>query len=105
MPLISTFPSTTSLAFAGILEPLGLDRSPGYEAKFFDWDRRRVRGGGLISYNRIPFPWHEFWDWKLPSLWAKLTSGVHPIQVCYRSIERSLEALLPFVVGPGSPEP
>lgn len=90
--LISTFPSTTSLAFAGILEGVGLEKSPGYEAKFFDWQERRVRGGGLISYQRIKFPWRQFWDWKLPGLWAKLTSGARPVKVCYRSIERSLEA-------------
>lgn len=92
--VISTFPSTTSLAFAGILEPVGLDKSPGYEAKFFDWDRRKVRGGGLISYQRIKFPWREFWDWKLPGLWAKLMSGARPVKVSYRSIERSLDAFV-----------
>jgi hypothetical protein len=92
--LISTFPSTTSLAFAGILEPIGLDKSPGYEAKFFDWEGRRVRGGGLVSYQRIAFPWREFWDWKLPGLWAKLKSGVRPVKVSFRSIRRSLDAFV-----------
>lgn len=92
VPLISTFPSTTSLAFAGILEPVGLEKSPGYEAKFFDWEAGRVRGGGLISYGRIKFPWREFWDWKLHGLPAKLVSGARPVKTVYREIERSLEA-------------
>jgi hypothetical protein len=92
VPLISTFPSTTSLAFAGILEPLGLQKSPGYEAKFFDWDQGRVRGGGLISYNRIKFPWREFWDWKMRGLGRKLVSGARPVKTTYRSIRQSLAA-------------
>ncbi len=92
VPVISTFPSTTSLAFAGLLEPVGLEESPGYEAKFFDLKRGRVRGGGLFSYGKIKFPWREFWDWKMRGLWAKLTSGARPVKVCYRSIRRSLAA-------------
>lgn len=92
VPLISTFPSTTSLAFAGILEPVGLEKSPGYEAKFFDWDRGRVRGGGVISYNRIKFPWREFWDWRMHGLARKLVSGARPVKTCYRSIRQSLAA-------------
>lgn len=92
VPLISTFPSTTSLAFAGILEPVGLEKSPGYEAKFFDWDEGRVRGGGLISYNKIKFPWREFWDWKMRGLFRKLLSGARPVKTTNRSIRQSLAA-------------
>lgn len=92
VPLISTFPSTTSVAFSGILEPLVEDRSPGYEAKFFDWTDNRIRGGGLRSYGKIQFPWREFWDWRMHGLFAKLTSGAHPVKVSIRSVRRSLEA-------------
>lgn len=92
VPLISTFPSTTSLAFAGILEPFGLEKSPGYEAKFFDWDAGQIRGGGLISYNQIKFPWREFWDWRMHGLGRKAVSGARPVKTTYRSIRQSLAA-------------
>ncbi len=92
VPLISTFPSTTSVAFGGILEPLERDLSPGYEAKLFDWTENRIRGGGLRSYGRIKFPWRELWDWRMRSLFAKLTSGARPVKVSQRSIRRSLAA-------------
>lgn len=92
VPLISTFPSTTSLAFAGILEPLGLEKSPGYEAKFYDWERDKVRGGGPFSYDKIDFPWRRFWDWKLHGVVAKVTSGARPVKVVKKNIRRGLEA-------------
>lgn len=67
VPLISSFPSTTSVAFGGILAPLGLEPSPGYEARFFDWRRREVVGGMMLSYFRIPFAWRGFFDWNRQS--------------------------------------
>ena len=92
VPVISTFPSTTSLAFAGLLEPVGLNKSPGYEARFYDWQRGKVRGGGLISYNKIEFPWREFWDWSIHGAFSKMVSSARPTRASYRSIRRSLNA-------------
>lgn len=92
VPLISTFPSTTSLAFGGILEPFGLERSPGYEARFYDRQADRVRSGGLISYHKIEFPWRSFWDWHTRNLRSKMTSGLHPRRSSLRSIKSSLAA-------------
>ncbi len=91
VPLISTFPSTSSLAFGGIFEPLGLGLSPGYEARFFDRERNRVRGGSVISYHTIKFPWRELWDWKL-GFFKKMFIGAHPKGASRKSIERSLAA-------------
>lgn len=91
-PLISTFPSTTSLAFGGILEPLGVEPSPGYEAKFYDRQRDEIRGGGMWSYRKIEFPWRQFWDWQLKGLWRKLWGGALPLRKARRLIRPSLEA-------------
>jgi len=63
IPLISSFPSTSSIAFTGILEPFDLPRPPGYEARFFDREANAIRGGGLVSYYKIGFPWREFFTW------------------------------------------
>ncbi len=94
VPLISTFPSTTSLAFAGLLEPFGLAKSPGYEARFFDRTRNRVQSGRLINYHQVHFPWREFWDFKTWTLKKKLASGIRPRTASLRSIERSLAAFM-----------
>ena len=90
VPLISTFPSTTSLALAEILEPLGVPGSPGYEAKHYNWATNRVGGGGLADYE--PFPWRSFFDWKVEGLLRKALSAIRPVKAARRDIRESLTA-------------
>jgi hypothetical protein len=90
VPLISTFPSTTSLALAAILRPVGVPGSPGYEAKHYDRKTNAVSGGGLLDYE--PFPWRTFFDWKVEGLWRKATSAIRPIKAARKDIRESLQA-------------
>lgn len=92
VPLISTFPSTTSLALAAILRPIGVDGSPGYEAKHYEWASNRVSGGGLFDYE--PFPWRSFFDWKVETLFRKAVSAIRPIKAARQDIRESLDAFL-----------
>lgn len=92
VPLISTFPSTTSLALAAILQPLGVEASPGYEAKHYDWDVNRVSGGGFFSYD--PFPWRQFFDWKVEGLMRKAFGAIRPYATARKDIRQSLKAFL-----------
>ena len=80
VPVISTFPSSTSVAMVGFLRPLGLGKSPGYEAKFFDWEKLKVRGGGLFSYAKIEFPWREFFDWGRRNPAGSAIEAVKPVK-------------------------
>ncbi len=90
VPLISTFPSTTSIALGEIFAAHGLERSPGYEARFFDWQRRRKVGGGPISYFRIHFPWREFFDWNRKGPFGSFLAAIRPIRASIREIETAL---------------
>ncbi len=92
VPLISTFPSTTSLALAAIQKPLGVEESPGYENRFYDWQTNKVVGGGLMSYE--PFPWRKSFDWKVEGLRRKAMSALRPIKASHKDIEQSLAAFL-----------
>lgn len=94
VPLISTFPSTTTVAFTGILEPLGIDSPPGYEARFFDWNHREVRGGGPRSYFKIVFSWREFFHWKTRSTVRKTLGFVHPVKFGRQEVKRAVKAFL-----------
>ncbi len=94
VPLISSFPSTTTLAFTGMFESLGLEIPPGYEAKFFDRARGKRRGGGLVSYHKIPFSWRDFFDWKVEGVARKGFGYARPRRFFRREVERGLRAFL-----------
>ncbi len=91
VPLISTFPSTTSVALAEILAAHGLERSPGYEARFFDWRRARRAGGGPISYFRVAFDWRQFFDWNRKGPVRSLIGSARPVRSAIREIETALD--------------
>lgn len=42
LPMVSTFPSMTNVAFAALLRPLGETAVPGYELRHFDHERNRI---------------------------------------------------------------
>lgn len=91
VPLVSTFPSTTGVAFGEIFAGFGLEPSPGYESRFFDWDRREKVGGGPISYHRYDFPWREFFDWKRKGMIRNAFGAVRPVRSSMRALRRALD--------------
>jgi len=89
--LVSSFPSTTSVAFGAILGRLGLEESPGYEARFFDWDEGRKAGGGPISYFRIRFAWREFFDWNRKGALRNVLQSARPVRSSILELGRALD--------------
>lgn len=94
--MVSSFPSTTSVAMGGLLAPLGIGGSPGYEARFFDWREARVRGGGPFSYFRIDFPWRTFFDWRKRGPVSSAFASLRPVKAAQRGLERALDAFAEF---------
>ncbi len=94
IPLVSTFPSTTSLAMTGLFEPFGLDKPPGYEARFFDWRFRKVRGGMPWNYHQIPFAWRDFFDWKIESIVRKAIGYIRPSKFGDNEVEKAIDAFV-----------
>ncbi len=92
VPLISTFPSSTSVALTAILSRFDLDIPPGYENKFFDREVGKVRGGTLGSYGKIRFDWHHFFDWQLRGFFTKSRAYAKPLKYNRREIDRAFEA-------------
>lgn len=94
VPLISSFPSTTNVALAGMLEPFGVDRSLGYQARFYDRSENRLRGAGPISYRRFLFPWRRFFDHGEIGLMTRLVGKVRPLRHSLQEIEEALDDFL-----------
>jgi hypothetical protein len=90
--LVTTFPSFTTVAFTGILGPFGVGPAPGYEARFFDRERNRLRGAGFRSYYTIPYPWRRFFDWKIKSFMHKGLGYLRPFGLVREEISRGLAA-------------
>jgi hypothetical protein len=93
-PVISSFPSATTVSLAGTFVPLGMHPPPGYEARFFDWEEHKVRGGGLISYRRIETYWADFFDWHVRNPLRKGFGFLHPLRFAGFEIRRGLEEFL-----------
>jgi hypothetical protein len=94
VPMISTFPSTTSLALGGILGGIGLDHSPGYEHRYYDLELDRKRGGGPLSYHKLLFPWRRFFDFETKGV---LTKGIKLFRLDKASRHAIAEALAAFL--------
>ncbi|MBN2056856.1 alkaline phosphatase family protein [bacterium] len=90
--LVSTFPSFTTVAFTGLMEPFGVTAAPGYEARFFSRDDNRIMGGGPISYHRIPFDWRDVWDWSLKSIIRKGWIYLDPFDMASHELSAALAA-------------
>lgn len=91
VPLISSFPATSSVAFAGILEPFGMPRAPGYEAKHFDRDANEITGGGLGSYRNLPFSWRDFFTWRYRNPIKRAFATATPVKSSVREVRWVLE--------------
>lgn len=92
VPLISSFPSTTHPAMAGLFEPFGAQPSPGYEARFFDRGQNRIRGCGPISYHRVDVPWQRLVDRRNRSLAVGMVRKLRPVKSSVAEVERALAA-------------
>lgn len=90
--MVSSFPSSTNVAMAGLLAPFGATPSPGYEPRFFDRSANRLRGAGPISYHRIAFPWREVLDWQRPSLVSGMVGKLMPVRSSEKEIAAALRA-------------
>lgn len=88
--VVSTFPAQTNPAFTGLFEPFGVAPAPGYEARFFDRRENEVRGGGMLSYGEIRFPWKELFDWR-PALVPRTFGNLDPVQASIGELETALD--------------
>jgi hypothetical protein len=82
------------VAIPGILTPFGVAISPGYEARYYDWQRNKVRGGGPVSYYRIEFPWRGFFDVTRTGI---ITGGLHGLSPIRSSIKQLRKGINRFM--------
>lgn len=112
IPLVGAFPSSTSVTFGGMFDDLGVPHPPGYEARYYDLETGRMRGGGLFSYKNTRPAWHDLFDWKLDRMLQKAWGYFRPrpfakkeVRLLVESLERKLKdndsapAIFAYLVG------
>jgi len=86
VPLVGTFPSATTPAFAAMLAPLRVARPPGYEARYFDREKDTLHLSGLKS------GWHGSFDWIETGLSRKTMHYAKPRTSARREMKDALAA-------------
>jgi len=71
--LINAYPTNSYVAWTGLLSPFGVDKTHGYESRFFDWRTKTVNDG--YDLTDPPAPWKDFFDYRL--------QGVIPAAIAY----------------------
>lgn len=88
--VINAFPSSSYVAWAGLLEPFGVAKSAGYEARHFDRSiGKAVRG---FTLSETPAPWKEFFDWRLEGVLTGTVAYGWPKYYSLKEVAWGLEA-------------
>jgi hypothetical protein len=94
VPMVSTFPSGTNVAIPALIAPFGVGVSPGYENRHFDWAKNKVRGGGVISYYRIEFPWRGFFDVTRTGIAVGGLNALNPVEGAIKQLRKGIEGFV-----------
>lgn len=90
--VVSSFPSTSHLAWTGLLHPFDVPKAEGYEARYFDSNTRKAKGG--LGLGSLSTPWKEFFDWRIQGLPQKALAYGLPRRYGLVELERGLKAFV-----------
>jgi adenosylhomocysteine nucleosidase len=94
VPVISSFPSTSSVAFTGLLEPFGMPPAVGYEAVSFNRETNEVEGYGFKSYKELPYSWRDFFTWRYGKPFSRAVATATPVRSSLKEVRWVLERFL-----------
>jgi hypothetical protein len=81
VPMISTFPSVTNVAFTALFNRFGAEPANGYEVSHFSREENDVVGGSLIGYKQRINSWREHFDLTCRAIGCKLAAYTSPRRV------------------------
>lgn len=94
VPMVSTFPSGTNVAIPALLAPFGVGVSPGYENLHYDWVRNKVRGGDVINYYLIEFPWRGFFDVTRTGIAVGGLNALNPVKGSITQLQKGIDGFV-----------
>lgn len=69
--VISTFPSTSTSGFTGMMQPFGVKKAIGYDAIYYSYDLDKVKGSLLTALKEDYNDFERFFSYYRHSLWDK----------------------------------
>jgi hypothetical protein len=94
VPVVSTFPSGTNVAIPALIAHFDVGVSPGYENRHYDWALNKVRGGGVISYYRIEFPWRGFFDVTRTGIAVGGLNALNPVKGSIKQLQKGIDGFI-----------
>jgi hypothetical protein len=94
VPMVSTFPSGTNVAIPALIAHFGVGVSPGYENRHYDWALNKVRGGSVISYYRIEFPWRGFFDVTRTGIAVGGLNALNPVKGSIKQLRKGIDGFV-----------
>jgi len=94
LPLVSTFPSLTNVAFTAMFQPMGVEPARGYEVQHFDIEKNSMTGKNPFKYEERLFAWRDIFDVTGRSVGGKLSIYTSPVKSVWKEIELTEEHLL-----------
>ncbi|HEX19359.1 MAG TPA: hypothetical protein ENG78_00820 [Acidiferrobacteraceae bacterium] len=88
--LINAFPANSDLAWTALLEPFGIARPMGYEARYFDKKKKIVIGGDSLIEPHSP--WKDFFDWRLKGVVTGAIAYGWPKKFSIKEFKTGLDA-------------
>lgn len=94
IPLVSTFPSATTIGFTGIFQPLGVGAVPGYEVRFYDYEQNKIIGGTPKDIYKIPIAYKYYFDAFRHTMQEKGVMYAFPSMASVQDLDRTETVVL-----------
>jgi hypothetical protein len=94
VPMVSTFPSVTNVAFTAFFHRFGAEPAAGYEVSHFSREENDVVGGSLIGYKSRLNSWRDYFDITCRAISCKLAAYTAPRRACWSEIDEIEEMLI-----------
>lgn len=77
-PLVVPFPSATTIGFTGIFQPLNAGKIPGYEIRFYSYQKDKIVGGSPWDIHLYPVKYKDYFDKFRHSVFEKMMMYTFP---------------------------
>ncbi|TNF72865.1 MAG: hypothetical protein EP299_09130 [Acidobacteria bacterium] len=94
VPMVSTFPSMTNVAFTAMLARHQVEPIPGYEKRLFKPGPDGSLDGGAVKTRRQPYPWRELFDISNKKVGGEAAAYLTPKSKTWRMISAVEKAVM-----------